>query len=74
MTDFVVFEDAESLVDTTRTADIFRVKDVAHILGIEPIEVVDDSIRFKLHLVDRPFYPAAIVKDVEFMLITPKNY
>ena len=48
LTDFVVLEDTEGLVDTAGTADVFGIEDVAHIFGIEPVEVADDGIEFRL--------------------------
>ena len=48
LTDFVVFEDAESFIDATWATDVFGVKDVAHIFGIKSVEMTDDGVEFCL--------------------------
>ena len=48
LADFVVLEDTEGLIDAALTTDIFRVKDVTHILGIQSIQMPDDRVYFSL--------------------------
>lgn len=48
MANLVIFQDAEGLIDTALTADIFRIENVAHILRVEPVKVADDSIKLCL--------------------------
>ena len=48
LAEFVVFEDAEGLVDAAGAADVFGVEDVAHVFGVESVEVTDDGVEFCL--------------------------
>lgn len=48
LAEFVVFEDAEGFVDAAGATDVFGVEDVAHIFGVESVEVADDGIELCL--------------------------